>query len=254
MIIPLLEYFFAKGWNNAVLIGTDTVFAREINRIVAEFLSESGGNFVIKNYVPLGTPKDMYKDVALRALESRPDVILSTFVGEEIQNFYECFSELASRHKLPPIASLTTTESELARLPKKFRSGHLTVSSYFGSEDCETNRKFVELYQSKYGKAQQPSVYTQTTYNQIHMLCEGLKWSASDCSEDLLSALCNVTLDTPGGLISLDKNTNHTILRQRIGQSNDNGEFDIVWRASEAVNPDPYLMSYDRLIVPKRMI
>ncbi|WP_339634979.1 transporter substrate-binding domain-containing protein [uncultured Sneathiella sp.] len=254
MVIPLLEYLFSREWKKAVLIGTDTLFAREINRIVAEFLSESGGNFITKNYVPLGTPKEVYKNIALRAIESQPDIILSTFVGGEIQKFYECFSELAETHKLPPIASLTTTESELAKLPENARSGHLTVSPYFGSEDSVSNKKFVELYKSKYGDTHQPSVYTETTYSQIHLLCEGLKWSASDSSQDILSSLSNIILDTPGGQISLDKNTNHTILKRMIGESNENGEFDIVWSSPEVVNPDPYLMSYDRLIVPKRMI
>lgn len=253
MIIPLLEYLFTKGQKKAVLIGTDTLFAREINRVVAEFLSESGGSFVTKDYVPLGTPKEAFRNIALRSIESQPDVILSTFVGGEIRKFYESFSDLSDSHKLPQIASLTTTESELANLPETARAGHLTVSSYFGSEDDQLNRKFVELYKSKFGNSRQPSVYTQTTYNQIHMLSEALKWSASDSSEDILSSLSNVSLEVPGGRISLDSNTNHTILKRLIGESNKNGEFKIVWSSPDFVNPDPYLMSYDRLIVANRM-
>ncbi|MEP3275181.1 MAG: transporter substrate-binding protein, partial [Stappiaceae bacterium] len=82
MVLPLLDYVFQNHGRRIALVGSDTLYAREINRIVKEFLDESGGHVVSETYLPFG-PEDaaIVKALDLGAA-GQADAVLSTVVGE----------------------------------------------------------------------------------------------------------------------------------------------------------------------------
>lgn len=251
MIIPLLEYLMKKDKRKYYLLGSDTLFARETNRIVAEFLDDSKGVVLGSSYIPMGTPKEGYRSVIRNALKYSPDVFLSTFVGNENKKFYDSCFEDEIYDSSPVIASLTMTEAELSSIHKDGRDGHLTVAAYFASEEENTNQAFLEAYKAKFGKDQIPCVYSQTTYIQVKLMARALEFAYSDSSEDILTALSGLELKAPGGKISLDPETNHTNLRCVIGESRKDGSFKIKWRSQDVIKPDPYLTGYDRVLMSK---
>ena len=56
------------------------------------------------------------------------------------------------------------------------------------------------------------------------------------------SALANVSLDAPQGMVRIDPENRHAYLRPRIGLSQADGTFRIVAEYPAAVRPDPYLV------------
>ena len=44
----------------------------------------------------------------------------------------------------------------------------------------------------------------------------------------------------PGGELRIDPATQHTYRKPRIGKARDDGQFEIIWEADEAVKPEPY--------------
>lgn len=59
LVLPLLECLFATERHMIALIGSDTLYAREVNRIVKELLTESSGTSVVEKYLPFdATTKD----------------------------------------------------------------------------------------------------------------------------------------------------------------------------------------------------
>ncbi|GLQ06772.1 transporter substrate-binding domain-containing protein [Sneathiella chinensis] len=252
MIIPLLDYLVKAERRKYYLLGSDTLFARETNRIVSEFLEESTGSVLGSAYVPLDTPVEGYKSVIRNALKFEPDVLLSTFVGNENKKFYDsCFEDELAGPALK-IVSLTMTESELSAIQEEGRAGHLTAAAYFGTEEDTLNQEFLERYRAKFGEDQIPGVYAQTTYAQVKLLARAMEFTYSDSSEDILTALSGLELMAPGGKISLDPETNHTHLRCVIGESRKDGSFEIKWKSRDVIQPDPYLTGYDRILMAKR--
>lgn len=251
MVIPLLEYLMKMDKRKYFLLGSDTLFARETNRIVSEILDDSESVVLGSSYVPLETPKEGYRSVIRNALKFNPDILLSTFVGNENKKFYDCSFEDEMCEPSLIIASMTMTESELAALDQSRRSGHLTVAAYFGNEESGFNQEFLTKYRTKFGESQNPGVYSQTTYVQVKLLARALEFAYSDNSEDILAALSGLELKAPGGKISLDPETNHTNLRCMIGESQKDGSFKINWKSQDVIKPDPYLTGYDRIQMSK---
>lgn len=110
VVVPLLEYLYRNEGRRIALIGSDTLYAREVNRIVAEFLDESGGEIVEEIYAPVGSSDAHFSVVLSRIANSNTDAIISTVVGEDSISLYNAFSAAGLRGDSLPIASLTTTE------------------------------------------------------------------------------------------------------------------------------------------------
>ena len=249
VVLPLLQYLFENQGKRIVLIGSDTLYAREVNRIVTEFLAESGGETVLETYLPIGASKEHFGVVLSRLPDSGADAIISTVVGEDSVTLYNVFADRGLEGERLPIASLTTTESELATISPDARAGHISVTSYFSTLTVPANAAFRRGFRSRFGEEEEPGVYSEVCYSQVHMFADAVRQAGSDETDALLSALSGAVLKGPAGDLFLDTETNHASLRPLIGRARRDGTFDIVWRGANVIRPDPYLVGYDRSIL-----
>lgn len=248
MVPPLLEYVFENHGRRIALIGSDTLYAREINRIVKEFLSESGGEVVAEIYLPFSADAGEIRAALAQCGVDQTDAVLSTMVGEDSVALYDLYAQSGLRGKAVPIASLTTTETELMKVHQDARAGHLSVASYFASVDNTQNRAFVTAFQVKYGADAGPSVYSEVGYSLVHFFANAARLSGKVDTSGLLQALSGSVFKAPGGDLFIDMETNHFTLRPQIGLSGEDGSFDVVWSSPKVAAPDPYLVAYDRSI------
>ncbi|CZF78362.1 Aliphatic amidase expression-regulating protein [Grimontia celer] len=248
VVLPLLEYIFKNHGKRIALVGSDTLYAREVNRIVKEFLTESGGSVVCERYFPFDAEIEDFQPVLCMLKESGVDAIISTVVGNDSVVFYESFHSVGIDGRQVPIASLTTTESELAQVSEKARAGHVSVAPYFSSIESAENRMFLKAYRSRFGKDAQPSVYSEICYVQVHMLAKAIRRASDLSTEGILTALSGSVLNSPSGDKYLDPMTQHFSHKPQIGVASESGVFDVVWSGKSPVAPDPYLVSYDRTV------
>ncbi len=251
-IVPLVEYLFQNYGRKMFLAGSDYIFAREINRITKEFLLESGGTVTGEEYISVGAGDAVFRAVAAKIKGTNPDVILCTVVGEDTAPFYEACHVIGVHPARSPIASLTASEGELEALSPGARAGHITAASYFHGLETPTNRNFVAIYQARYGTHSRPSIYAETAYFQVHLFAEAVAAAGNCDSDQLLGLLRGARITAPQGEIMVDPENNHVYLRPRIGRARDDGGFDIIWEATAAIKPDPYLLTYDRSIAGGR--
>ena len=247
-VIPLVKYIFENFGKKISFVGSDYIFAHEVNRIIKEFLVESGGSVVDEMYLPQGGGPELFVGAAKTVKQSHPDVLLSTVVGNDTAKLYEACRNVGIDPAQCPIASLTTSESELATMDPPSRAGHITALSYFQSLDTEANRNFLDRYRRRYGADDVPCIYSETAYFQVHLLVRALNHSTVHAPETLLDAIKGAGFDAPQGRIMVDPDNNHVYVTPRLGLSTGKGTFDIVWEAPEPVKPDPYLVAYDRTI------
>ena len=248
-VIPLVEFLFSKYGKKFGLVGSDYIFPHEINRIVKEFLVESNGTVTTEIYVPQGAKYERFQLAAEKLVESGPSVILSTVVGEDTAKLYESCHDSGVGAQSCPIASLTTSESELACMSVESRCGQITALPYFQSIQTPENQEFVNRYKSKYRSGDLPCVYSETTYSQVRMLARALTRVTNHSPESLLNAIHGTQFEAPQGSIMVDPENNHTYVTPRIGRSTEKGTFEVLWQAPAPIKPDPYLVAYDRTIV-----
>ncbi len=248
IVPPLLDFVFQNHGRRIALIGSDTLYAREINRIVKEFLAESDGKVVVETYLPFSPSDSAFLKAIDQCGEDQTDVVLSTVVGEDSVALYRLFGASKLRKLGVPIASLTTTESELSKVPENAREGHISVASYFTSLKTPQNADFLTSFGAKFGADVTPSVYSEVGYSLVHFYANAARISAKPDTASLLQALSGSVFKAPGGDLFIDVDTNHFTLRPHIGRSRTDGTFEIVWDSPKVAAPDPYLVAYDRSI------
>ena len=248
LILPLLEYIYQNHGRQIALLGSDTLYSREINRVVTEFLAESDGKVAFEYYFPFGASAEHMVSKLQQVAALSVDAILSTVVGEDSVVLYSSFAEIDSFQQNVPIASLTTTESELAKTGSNGKPGQLSVSPYFGSIKTKENKNFVTRFRSKYGKDSTPGVYSEVCYSLVHIFSNAVRLSGDTDTDSILEALSGAVFKSPGGDLSIDIDTNHFMLRPHIGKSTKEGGFEIVWKSRSVIRPDPYIVAYDRSV------
>ncbi|AGI67633.1 aliphatic amidase expression-regulating protein AmiC [Octadecabacter antarcticus 307] len=251
IVPPLLEYVFEHHGRSISLIGSDTLYAREINRIVKEFLSESGGDVVAEVYLPFSAETGEIRAAIAQCGVDQTNAVLSTMVGGDSVALYDLYAESGLREKSVPIASLTTTETELMKVGRGARSGHISIASYFASVETPQNPTFVSAFQEKYGVNAGPSVYSEVGYSLVHFYANAARLNGKVDTRSVLQALSGSVFKAPGGDLSIDMDTNHFTLRPHIGLSRTDGTFDVVWDSPKVAAPDPYLVAYDRSITTR---
>lgn len=247
LVVPLLEYLYTRHGRRIALVGSDTLYAREINRIVKEFLFESSGTCVSEQYLPLFSSDEDFAVAVRKLADLKPDAILSTVVGQHTIALYEAYATVCPQPKRAPIASLTTTEAELTMMSPDARIGHLAVSPYFSSIDTPGNAEFTKLYH-RFHKTGSPGVYAQVAYALVHFYANALRTAGRGDTDSLLAALSGAVFNAPGGDLSIDAETNHVSVRPLIGKADKDGQYAVVWRSPMVIRADPYLIAYDRSV------
>src|SRR6056297_4298643 len=75
LVLPLMQHIYAEQGRKIALIGTDTLYAREINRIISEFAAESDAEIVNEIYLPFGADQDEMAAKLRETAAKKPDTI-----------------------------------------------------------------------------------------------------------------------------------------------------------------------------------
>jgi len=247
-VIPLLKYLFNACGRKVFMVGSNYLFAHEINRITKEFLEESDATVAGELYLEFSPGSSQVQAAAEKIAMAKADVVLSTVVGEDTAVLLNACDARSLRASRTPIVTLTAGEGELARAEPGAREGILTAAPYFPRIDSVANRAFVERYQRRYSSTAWPSMYAACAYAQVHLFAQAVRRAGTAESPSVLAALRGARLDAPYGEIVVDPENNHVSLRPRIGRARGDASFDIIWESPSTVQPDPYLVCYNRQV------
>ena len=177
--VSLCQFLMEKYGSRFYLIGSDYVYPRESNRVMRELLSKRGGQVVGERYVGLRASRHDFAPVFNEIYELSPDVIFSTVVGEATVYLYQTYADFGFHPNNLPIASLTTTEAEIAAMGPDVGKGHITAASYFESLPGAANDAFVKRYKRRFGDDQSTNMCVEAAYFQVHLFARALELASS---------------------------------------------------------------------------
>lgn len=241
--LQLAQYMLSKIGKRVWMVGSDYIWPREINRIMRDLIVESDGEVLGEEFRPLETDEASIVQVAKLIVEQQPDFVFANFVGKSIGYFYRAMHEFTGENRIP-IASLTTTETEIQAMGIEAGFGHYTAAPYFQSVNTQINLELVEEYRSLYGEDQVTNMCWEAAYFQVHLAMKAAELAGSMQPDAILEQIANVQHLAPQGKVHIDPANNHCFLWSRIGRANNQGQFDIVATSKAALRPDPYLVSY----------
>lgn len=235
-IVPGTYWALQHLGKRIYLIGSDYVFPRVANLIIADLAKASGADILAERYQPLGCT-DFSQEV-LEIQKLRPDVVINTVNGESNLYLFKALRDAGLTDQ--PIVSFSVAESELNAQPEIHLNAHYAVWSYFQSVDSDSNHRFVKAYQQRYGSDRPTSDPIEAAYTGVKLWAQAVREVGTDDVEQVNYAIVRQSIEAPSGILAVDPSTRHLWKSVKIGKANAQGNFDIVYDSKNALKPTPY--------------
>ena len=234
---PAVTWLLQNKGKRFYLIGSDYVFPRTANQLIAAQLKQEGGEVVSKEYVDLGETN--FTNIIAQIRSLRPDVVFNTLNGDSNQAFYRQYQDAGITADEIPILAVSIAESELQTIGDA-AVGHYASWSYFQSIDTPENSQFVKNFQARYGSNRVTSDPIEAAYSQVYLWKQAVEAAQSFEVERVRVAAYGQSLLAPGGLIKIEPN-HHVWKNCYIGQILPGGQLAIVYSSEALIKPLPWI-------------
>ncbi len=238
----LMETMAVERW---VLAGTDYVYPRTTNKMLAKFLRGQGvsPDDIMISYTPFGHT-DWARTVAdIREFGSqgRKTAVVSTINGDANISFYEELAHQGVTAQDIPVLAFSVGEGELQKMNVKPLVGHLAAWNYFMSIDTALNRDFVSNWQSHSGGGQgvtNDPIEAQLIGFQLWVKAvEAAGDTGTDAVRDAIVGLSVKNLSD--GDVKMLPN-HHLSKPAYIGRVRPDGQYGIIWSSAASIPGDPW--------------
>jgi urea transport system substrate-binding protein len=238
-MLPAVRWAFdSLGARRFFLLGWDSVYSHVAHAVIQEELAALGGQIAGEEYLlPASTE---VSGVVRRILETQPDVILNTVVGD--RNIPLCRTLRATgaaTGKLPTIY-FSVGEVELRHFADREIVGDYAAWNYFQSLDRPQNKRFVSRFRQRYGPQRVLSDTMEAAYVGVHLWAQAAESASGDDARAIREALRNQSFDAPGGVVRVDPDNQHTWKTARIGRVVEGGQFNLIWESATVLRPIPF--------------
>lgn len=242
-IIPALDYLAEQGTKSIFLVGSDYVFPRTANKIIQSYASAHGMEVLGEEYAPLGSTE--FSTIVNKVRDSKADAVFNTLNGDSNVAFFRQYKSVGLTAKTMPVVSVSIAEEEVPGVGLDNVEGQLTAWDYYQTLDNPANKKFVAAFKAKFGDNRVTSDPMEAAYTSLYLWKAMAEKAGSFDVDKIQAAAGGVTFDAPEGKVTVNGENNHITKTPRIGKINSAGLIDTVWSAPKAVEPDPFLTSYD---------
>lgn len=243
-IVPAIEYLIDQGYSKFFLIGSDYVFPRTANMIITAQVNAAGLEVVGEEYADMDQTD--FAAIIAKIEEAQPDIIINTLNGTSNVSFFKQMSEKNYTSENFMTMSFSIAEEEVATIGANILKGHMVSWNYYQTTETERNTEFVEAYKGEYGDSRVTSDPVEAAYDAVYLWAAACEKAGSFEVDDVLAAIESgeISMDAPEGTVVLNGSNHHLSKPVRIGQVKEDGLIYEVY-ATEAVEPDPYLETYD---------
>jgi len=244
-IFPALKWSLDNLGRRVFLVGSDYVWPHSVNEIIRDQIAALRGEIVGEEYVFFGS-QDV-DDTIARIRATKPDVVISTVVGDSNFAFYRGLRQAGLDARETPVVSLSIGESELRALNALDVTGHYSAWSYFQSLRRPENQAFVQRFRARYGSERVTSDVVETAYFSVLLWAKAVEQAGVPDVQQVSELILGESIDAPEGVVTVDAATRHTWRSFHIGQIRPDGQIDIVWSAEHPIRPVPYPRTRSRM-------
>ncbi|BDB61993.1 urea ABC transporter substrate-binding protein [Rhodococcus sp. RDE2] len=242
-IVPALDYLKEQGVKSLYLVGSDYVFPQTANRIIKAYAEANGIEIKGEDYTPLGSTD--FSTIVNKVRTADADAVFNTLNGDSNVAFFREYTNAGLNAKDMPVVSVSIAEEEVGGIGAQNIEGQLTAWNYYQTVDSPENTSFVEAYKAKYGANKPTSDPMEAAYTSVYLWKNTVEKAESFEVDDVVDAADGVTFDAPEGTVTIDGDNHHITKTARIGEIRGDGLIYTVWESDGAIEPDPYLESYD---------
>ena len=244
--IPAVNYLMdeleVERW---VLAGTDYVYPRTTNKILEQYLKDSGvaASDIMINYTPFGHSdwQTIVSDIKTFGSEGKKTAVVSTINGDANVPFYKELGNQGISAEDIPVVAFSVGEEELSGIDTEPLVGHLAAWNYFMSADADVNYDFIEKWHAFIGNEERvTNDPMEAHYIGFNMWVEAVEKAGTTDVDAVREAMYGLTYpNLTGGTAVM--NTNHHLTKPvLIGEIQADGQFETVWQTPGGVIGDAW--------------
>jgi urea transport system substrate-binding protein len=244
--IPAVDYLMNEvGVKRWVLAGTDYVYPRTTNKILEAYLMSKGvkKDDIMINYTPFGHSdwQSIVSDIKKFGSKGKKTGVVSTINGDANVPFYKELGNQGISAEDIPVIAFSVGEEELSGIDTGPLVGHLAAWNYFMSVDDKSNDDFIKKWK-KYTKDKKRVTNDpmEAHYIGFNMWAQAVEKAKSTESETVRKAIIGVKQPNLTGGTSVMLPNHHITKPVLIGEIQDDGQFDVVWKTKGLVAGDAW--------------
>ncbi len=234
---PAIGWLLQQGKRSFYLLGSDSIYTKLTNKVVAAQLSRQGGQVLGECYSPSG--ESHFNEAIAEIQRLQPDVVFNTLNADDQVAFYRAYAAAGITAEQIPVMSVSLTEIDLALLGDT-AAGHYATWGYFQGLQTRASQSFIARFQARYGHGRAVSEPMATAYSQVFLWRQALESAESFKVDDIRVAAYGEQFDSPFGPLSININ-HHSTRPCSIGQATAQGKFKIIHSQPEPIEPLPWL-------------
>ena len=243
--IPAVDYLMDQGVKRWVLAGTDYVYPRTTNKILESYLKSKGvaEKDIMINYTPFGHSdwQTIVSDIKKFGSKGQKAAVVSTINGDANVPFYKELANQGVSAEDIPVVAFSVGEEELSGFDTKPLVGHLAAWNYFMSAESDANDEFIEKWHAfTKNEERVTNDPMEATYIGFKMWAEAVKKAGTTDVDKVRSNMYGLKVSNLTGGTAV-MNTNHHLSKPvLIGEIQEDGQFDIVWKTDSEVKGDAW--------------
>lgn len=244
--IPAVDYLMNEiGVKRWVLAGTDYVYPRTTNKILEAYLKAKGvaTDDIMINYTPFGHSdwQSIVADIKKFGSSGKKTAVVSTINGDANVPFYKELGNQGITADNIPVVAFSVGEEELSGIDTKPLVGHLAAWNYFMSVDSEINDEFIENWLAFIKDEKRvTNDPMEAHYIGFKMWVKAVEKAGTTDPTAVQEAIIGVAVPNLSGGYSAMMPNHHITKPVLIGEIQEDGQFEIVWKTSGLVVGDAW--------------
>lgn len=237
-LVPAVSWSIQRGARKFYIVGSDYIYPRVANEILAQEIRNQGGEVLNTQYLPLGST-DASKVVA-DIVEKNPQVIFNTINGDTNVAFFQELNTQTRNRSRPQVISTSMVETDINKIGKQNMIGDLFSWTYYMGLQNAPNQKFLQAYKSKYGNIDNLNEAAVNSYAGVYLWKQAAERLNNIAPTYVGSMMLRTSIGSPGGIIYIDPITHNAWRSIMLTQINKNAQYQTVWASSQPVQPIVY--------------
>lgn len=210
--VEVLVPYAMEQWGKKVYtLAADYNYGQIISKWVQKYVQDNGGEVMSTDFFPLDVA-DFGATIA-KIQAAKPDFVVSALVGGAHLSFYRQWAAAGMKDKIPMASTTLGAGNEQQVLTKDEGDGILLAYNYSRELDTAENKTFLEKWQAKFDTVEDIHELTAATYQGMLLWAEAVKKAGSSDRMAVIEALeSGISIQGPGGTVTIDPKTHHAIL------------------------------------------
>jgi len=221
---PFVPWLVEKYGPNFYFVGSDYEFPRGQIAMAKKALEAAGGKVVGEEYVALGTTD--FGSVITRIQKAQPDVLFDVTVGTDQVALAKQFYDYGLTKSIA-FAGTCAPETNIQGIGSPASTGIIECFGYFQNIDTPENKAFVAKYKT-YDSKNPVTTQSEHMYAALLLWQKAVEQAGTTEGTAVAKAMEGLSVDTPGGPMTMRAIDHHTAMHMYIAQVDSNGQFVIL--------------------------